>query len=269
MNTPSITTWLALLEASCAEVSTTCLDIIINQAGSDAPLLPSVLSVEPPLLWYSLFTGLPEEGHEELAPLLVRVDLARPLQRHWLVGLLHHLNVSSQLLALASPWPFQTLAEHLGRCMEARNGGHLGLLRYYDPRLFPLLFSHGLQPEQQQPWLRPALFWSWLDRDGTPQRLQGTADVHASVEAFNPIELSDSQLQTLSCASDATLAIRKLSVALPTGWGAEQLFQACYAAMIEATKAGLLLKPEREAFTLDRLHSVWAGLAQTGAQPHA
>jgi hypothetical protein len=269
MNTPSINAWIALLEASCAEVSISCLDIIIDQAGCDAPLLPSVRSVEPPLAWYSLFTGLPEEGHEELAPLLVRVDLASPLQRHWLVGLLHHINVSSQLLVLTSHWPFQTLAEHLGHCMEARSGGHLGLLRYYDPRLFPLLFSHGLQPEQQQLWLRPALFWSWLDRDGAPQRLQGAADRHASVEAFEPIELSDNQLQTLSCASDATLAIRKLRIALPPGWGAEQLFQASYAAMLEATQAGLLLKAERETFTLDRLRSVWADFGQAGDQPHA
>ena len=158
---------------SCATASITCLDIIIDQAGSDAPLLPSVLSVEPSLPWYSLFTGLPEAGAEDLAPLLVRVDLAQPLQRHWLIGLMHELDGRSQLLALASLWPFQALAEHLGRCLEARNGGCLGLLRYYDPRLFPLLFSHVLQPDQQQPWLRPAVFWSWLDRDGVPQRLLG------------------------------------------------------------------------------------------------
>lgn len=29
---------------------------------------PSVLSVDPPLDCYSLFTGLPEEGAEDLAP---------------------------------------------------------------------------------------------------------------------------------------------------------------------------------------------------------
>lgn len=255
MTAAHISTWLGLLEASCTEVSTTCLDIIIDQAGSDAPLLPSVLSVQPSLPWYSLFTGLPEAGAEDLAPLLVRVDLAQPLQRHWLIGLMHELDGRSQLLVLASLWPFQALAEHLGRCLEARNGGCLGLLRYYDPRLFPLLFSHVLKPDQQQLWLRPAMFWSWLDRDGAPQRLLGAPDTPESPDGFSPIELSDSQVDTLSCASDATLAMKSLRYALPSGWGTEQRFQACYAAMLEATRAGLLLKPEREAFTFDRLRN--------------
>ncbi len=250
--------WIELLEASCAQVSITCLDIIIDQAGSDSPLLPSVLSVEPALPWYSLFTGLPEAGAEELAPLLVRVDLAQPLQRQWLVGLVQALTGRSQLLVLASLWPFQALAEHLGRCLEVRNGGYLGLLRYYDPRLFPLLFSHVLEPEQQQSLLSPAVFWSWLDRDDHPKRLLGRVEMSESTEAFTPAELSDSQLEILSCASDATVAMVSLADALPSQWGAEQQFQACYAAMLDATQAGLLLTPQREAHALDRLRNACA-----------
>jgi hypothetical protein len=46
-------TWIDLLEASCVKASITCLDIIIDQAGSNAPLLPSVVSVQPSLTWYS------------------------------------------------------------------------------------------------------------------------------------------------------------------------------------------------------------------------
>ncbi|MDI2590472.1 DUF4123 domain-containing protein [Pseudomonas sp. 681] len=254
-------TWIELLDVSCSEVSVTCLDIIIDQAGSDSPLLPSVLSVEPALPWYSLFTGLPEAGADELAPLLVRVDLTQPLQRQWLIGLMKALNGRSQLLVLASLWPFQSLAEHLSRCLEASNGGYPGLLRYYDPRLFPLLFSHVLEPEQQQPLLRPAVFWSWLDRDGLPKRLVGTADTDELPEDFTPIELSDSQLETLSCASDAMVAIVSLAEALPSQWSPEQHFQACYAAMIEATQDGLLLTHQREAHTLDRLRNACATLS--------
>lgn len=256
MNTASHTNWIKLLETSCAQVSVTCLDIIIDQAGSDYPLLPSVLSVEPALPWYSLFTGLPEAGADELAPLLVRVDLAQPLQRQWFVGLVQALNGRSQLLVLASLWPFQTLAEHLSRCLEARNGGYLGLLRYYDPRLFPLFFSHVLEADQQQPFLRPAVFWSWLDRDGVPKRLSGTAATPELQDDFTPIELSDRQLETLSCASDATLAMVSLADALPSEWSAEERFQACYAAMLDATQIGLLLTPQREAHTLDSLRNL-------------
>lgn len=235
MSAVSRSTWIELLEVSCTEVSVTCLDLIIDQAGSESPLLPSVLSVEPALPWYSLFTGLPEDAASELAPLLVRVDLTQPLQHQWLIGLVQALKGRSQLLVLASFWPFQALAEYLGRCLEVRNGGYLGLLRYYDPRVFPLLFSHVLEPEQQRWLLCPAVLWSWLDRDGIPKQLKGRTDAQALPEDFMPIELSDSQLETLCCASDATTAMVKLADALPPGWSAEQHFQACYAAMLDAT----------------------------------
>jgi hypothetical protein len=243
--------WLDRLETACAKVSVTCLYLIIDQAGSNASLLPSVISVRPPMRWYSLFTGLPEEGLEDIAPLLVQVDLAQPLQRQWLIGLMHHLHRSSQLLALVSHWPFLTLAQHLSRCLNARNGGCRGLLRYYDPRLFPLLFSHVLEPEQQQAWLRPVEFWSWLDLDGSPRLLAGKSESPECADTFNLIELSDSQLGTLRCASDATLFIGEFGPELPSDWTAEKRFQTCYAAMLEATQRGLLSDDDREAFTFD------------------
>lgn len=243
-------TWIERLESSCADASITYLDVIIDQAGSPSSLLPSVLSVEPALPWRSLFSGLPEEGAVDLAPLLVRIDLAQPMQRLWFVGLVQTLKCQSQLLVLASLWPFETLADHLGRCIEARNGGCLGLLRYYDPRLFPLLFSHVLEPEQQRDLLCPAVFWSWLDRDGLPGRLVGTADSPPDPEDFSHIELSDSQLETLGCASDATLAMDKMDDAFPSDWGAERQFQACYTAMLDATQRGLFIDADRDAHTL-------------------
>lgn len=265
MTSPHSPGWLDLLEAACAPMSITCLDVIIDQAGSDAPWLPSVLGVEPAMPWYSLFTGLPEAGAEELAPLLVRVELARPQQRQWLAGLMGALQDRSQLLVLASLWPFARLAEHLSHCLQACNGGYPGLLRYYDPRVFPMLFSHVLQLDQQQRWLQAGEFWSWLDRDGMPGRLQGGSVVPESAATLEPVELSDRQLEVLGCVSDATLAMKNLGQALPEAWGAERRFDACYAALLEATQAGLLLAPEREAFTLDRLrNSAPSSFATTG-----
>lgn len=250
MSGSQLPAWLELLEVSCAEVGLTYLDCIFDQAGSDTPLLPSVLSVEPVLQWHSLFTGLPEESAVDLAPLLVRVDLAQPLQRQWLLGVMQDINVRSQLLVIASAWPFYALADHLGRCMEARNGGCMGVFRFYDPRLFSLLFSHVLLPEQQRLLLRPAVFWSWVDRDGVPRHLPGSP---GTPEPFDFIELSDSQMDTLCCASDATLAMSSLNDDLPAEWRVERRFHVCYDGMLQASRAGLLTTDQREAFILNRL----------------
>lgn len=257
MSTQAGTGWLNLLLRACEQAQTTYLHVIIDQAGCELPMRPSVLSVDPPLDWYSLFTGLPEEGAEDLAPLLVRVDLTQPLQKQWLLGLLQATSGLPVVMTLASSWPFAILAEHLGRCIEALNGGCLGLLRYYDPRLFPLLFSHVLTSEQQQAWLQPALFWSWLDRDCLPQHLLGQAQSPVIDDPFTPLELSDSQVDVLCCASDATAAMASLAAELPGEWGAEQRFRGCYSGMLAASTAGLLTTAQREALTLEHLRQAW------------
>lgn len=263
MKSAPITAWLGVLEAMGTAAGTTGLDVIVDQAGSATPLLPRLLGLDAPLPWHSLFAGRPEEGAEDVAPLLIRVDLAQPLQREWLSGLLHHLDARAQVLVLASPWDLPPLAEHLGHCLQASNGGYPGLLRYYDPRLFPLLFSHVLEPQQQQRWLHPVAFWSWLDRDGRPQCLVGQAERAESAEPVAPLELSDRQLETLGCASDATVVMADLGAAFPLDWGLERRFQMSFAAMLEATEAGLLLPPEREAFVLDTLGNAQVDPSQT------
>ena len=269
MSAVNVSPWLDRLETACGKVSASCLYLIIDQAGSDAPLLPSVISIQPPMRWYSLFTGLPEEGLQDIAPLLVQVDLAQLLQRQWLIGLMHHLHGKSQLLALVSHWPFLTLAQHLSRCLNARNKGGRGLLRYYDPRIFGLLFSHVLEPEQQQAWKYPAEFWSWLDLDGSPLMLAGESESPECVDSFSPIELSDAQLNTLFCASDAFRFIGELGPELPSGWSAEKRFQSCYAAMLEATRIGLLCDDDRYTFTLDVCLTPEGALALNQGQSHA
>ncbi|MDH0292893.1 DUF4123 domain-containing protein [Pseudomonas sp. GD04087] len=256
MSSTFITQWIDLLDAACGEVPTAYLDLIIDQAAGERPLIPSVKAVHPPLPWRSLFTGLPEESAEDLAPLLVRIDLHHPTQRNWLQGLLKAVAGKPQVVALASTWPFDTLAAYLGRCLEARNGGQLGLLRYYDPRLFALLIEDVLQPEQQRQLLRPAMFWSWADHDGLPRRLLGHgAPAHSSAQ-FQRIELSDLQVDTLMCASDATCALATLPPEAKAGRSAEQCFQLAYAAMREASAAGLIDDRQRLALLRQRLAQV-------------
>jgi hypothetical protein len=252
MNQPNITDWLALLEAGCAEVPITWLDLIVDQAGG-RPLLASTRSVQPALACQLLFKGLPEESAEDLAPLLIRIDLQQPIHRQWLHGLLQECAGNAQILALACTWPLEVLARYLGRCLEARNGGQLGLLRYYDPRVFPALFSQVLAPEQQRELLRPAVFWSWLDRDGQPRQLPGLGEEEEAAPDFQQLELSDAQRETLGCASEAGRLLDSLRVDLPTGALIEPCFSACYAALLAATEAGVIADSQREAFALQRL----------------
>ena len=237
MTEAQIKEWVELLENCCADVPAASLNFIIDQAGT-TPLLSSVCSVVPALTWQSLFDGLPEEGSLHLAPVLVRVDLTQPLQRQWLIGLIGDLHDRSRLLFLVTRWHFPSLAEYLRRCLGARHRGRGGLFRFYDPRVFALLFSHVFGPDQQQVLLRPAEFWSWLDRDGQPRHLPGASDLPQPPDDFTAFELTDSQLERLSCVSDAMTAQGNFAGVLPSEWTTEQRFHACYEAVLEALAAG-------------------------------
>lgn len=264
MNRIDPANWLRLLDAVCAKVHRTQVDFLIDQVGIDVPLLAGIRTMTPRMPWHALFDGLPEAGHTELSPLLVRIDLAQPLQRLWLEDLIEVFGDDARLLALVSTWPFQRLGEHLGQCLEARNGGVSGVLRYYDPRLFPLLFSHVLTPEQQQRLLHPALIWSWLDRDGILRRLAGASTAPARVETPAPFELSDKQIDVLCCAADACAALGRVGVALPEDWGGEQRFRACYQAMLDVSQAGPMPTAQSDALLLDKLLATRAGLQGGG-----
>jgi hypothetical protein len=169
-----------------------------------------VQAVHPPLPWRSLFDGLPEERAADLAPLLLRIDLHQPMHHHWLRGLLGELAGKPQVLVLVSTWPFDALAGYLSRCLEAENGGRVGLLRYYDPRLFRCCSATCWSPSSSANLLRPAVFWSWCDHDGLPRRRLGLGEPVSASDDFLRIALSDAQLDTLLCAADATVALDDL-----------------------------------------------------------
>ncbi len=245
--------WLSLLEDACARFGTSHLDIIINQSGCSASLLPSVKRIDPPLPCYSLFTGRPEEGLLDIAPLLVRVDLSQPLHTFWLRNMTQEFRKQSLLLALVSYWRFDDLGEHLSQCLEAVHAGRSCMIRFFDPRVFALLFSDVLPRDQQQRWLQPALLWSWLDLDGEPQRVIGTGTLMVGPENLAPLAFDDGQADAFSCASDAFAAMTGLGHALNPEWTREQRFRACFVTMREASTAGLCTTHEREGFLLERL----------------
>jgi len=245
--------WLRLLDHFCTQLDSPHLDLLIDQAGCQERLLEGLRQFEPAISFQLLFEDMPESGIAHLGPLLVRIELAQPLHRFWLEELVDTFAMDSRLLALVSKWPFERLAGYLQQCLEAANGGAVGVLRFYDPRLFPLLFSHVLDPQQQQQLLHPALCWSWLDRDGQPGYLRGAAASAAGPDLFQPFELDDPQLHRLGCASDASRALTHIAGQLPAQWSPEQRFQACYRAMLEADEAGLMAGTKRIAFVLERI----------------
>ena len=259
MIAPHLDAWLQRLQQACAAADIPHLYIIIDQAGSHQPLLAAVQAVEPALCWHSLFDGLPEAAALNLAPLLVQVDWSQPQQLHWLRSLLQATDGQGRILAFVSRWPFSSLTRQLGHCMQASLGGTLGLLRFYDPRVFPVLMGHVLDDGQRHRWLQPAVFWSWLDRDGQGQRLPGFDEPAVAREVLMPIELDDGQLEVLGCVSDATQALVNLEAHLPQAWSAEQRFQACYRGMVAASEAGELSQGARQAWVLKTLRDSEAG----------
>ena len=91
------------------------------------------------------------------------------------------------------------------------------------------------------------MFWSWLDRHGAGQFLPGTFDVHSAADDSALLAFSDRQVDVMSCIAEARLVMADPATVLPADWGAEQRFLACFEALMEANRAGLIEARERNA----------------------
>ncbi|AKH62519.1 hypothetical protein VY86_03365 [Photorhabdus thracensis] len=255
MNDDQIADWIAVLEASAKDVGMHCLDIIVDQSGGEFSLIPALKSFSPEIKWCSLFQGLPEEMVVVDAPVLIRIDLTHSDQRQWMQEIILRLREEPLLLILCSSWSFDLLSRYLIQCTNAAYAGQAGILRFFDPRIFPVLFSHVLDEEQQQQLLRPALFWSWLDHDGVPQFVLGAGDSGPANETIEKIDLTDEQFEHLLCVSDAYLLAQQLNADEYPEVTGEQRFNSCYALMVEASNTHVLLDDDRESFVLRHLKS--------------
>lgn len=253
MSITRITDWVNKLHQTCTEIDINHLDFIIDQCGIDFSVIPALQAFSPPLKWQSLYQGLPEDALTEEAPLLVRIELNDLQQRQWFTELAHQAQDTAPLLAICSLWSFAELAEWLTHCTDATHEGRAGLFRYFDTRIFPFLFSDILESGQQAQLQRPALFWSWLDRDGRPALLTGDGSQPGKNEQCQKIAFSDKQFEALMCICDVKLFLRYQSV--PDEWFScqEEKFTACFRAMLSATEKGLLLDEEREKWVISTL----------------
>ncbi|WP_456310462.1 DUF4123 domain-containing protein [Serratia proteamaculans] len=240
--------WIERVALTCREAATDYVDILIDQSGFDFSVIPALKSLS--IEWQSLFTGLPEASLVDVAPLMARINLNDAQHMLFLHDFSQHAAAQAPLLILCSHWPFATLAGWLTQCIDAQQEGRAGILRFYDTRIFPLLFSHTLSEEQQQTLLRPALFWSWQDRDGEPQILNGDGVPPEQKEPSLKINLSDSQCESLMSICDVVALLEHQ--APPAGIFSSQqtLFLTCYEGMLEATKKGLLMDDQREAWVM-------------------
>lgn len=243
--------WISSLEDDCRQVSVEYIYMIFDQAAVDFSIIPILNGF--PIEWHSLWQGLPEESSVRQAPLLIRFELNNRSQRLWLDDLCGEVATKSAVLMFCSLWPTPTLAGWLQKCTDGRHEGRPGLLRFYDPRLFPLLSGGLLNDEQRQQLHRPVLFWSWLDRDGAPQRLVGDGSPPVCGEDVKSIDLSDQQLEYLMCVCDANILLAQQPLAIPSWISAESLFQICYRGMQEATDKGLIMDDERDAWVCGKI----------------
>ncbi|WP_445374215.1 DUF4123 domain-containing protein [Photorhabdus tasmaniensis] len=255
MNDDQIADWIAVLEASAKDVGMHYLDIIVDQSGGEFSLIPALKSFLPEIKWCSLFQGLPEEIVVDDAPVLIRIDLTHPDQRQWMQEIFLRLKEEPLLLILCSSWSFDLLAPYLIQCVDAAYAGQAGILRFFDPRIFPVLFSHVLDEGQQQQLLRPVLFWSWLDRDGVSNFLLGEGNAEPVNDAIEKIDLTDKQLEILLCVSDAHRIMSRLNASEYPETSHEQRFNHCYALMVEASDKPILLDDDRASFVLGHLKS--------------
>lgn len=196
--------WLSQIEKVCTTTDLNYIDILVDQAAWQQPIVSSLQRMQPEIKWFSLFDDTPEEGLLEQAPLLMRVQLDIWQHKAWLSELMEHFSGTPRLLMLVSPLSFDLLCEHLKKISVAKWGEQFGLLRFYDTRVFPLLVTDVFNLEQKKRLTDIALFWSWMDRDKSPVWLAGSfnPEVNFVMSDFE-ISLDDNQFEIIACMSDA------------------------------------------------------------------
>lgn len=220
--------WLEQIENTAAEVGLHHIDLLLDQTSWATSAIPTVKRIQPEMPWFSLFSGTPEEPLIEHGPLLMRLDLQQWQHKGWLEDLIEHAGSDSRLLLLVTPQPFEDLSLALRALSRMQVGGQPGLLRYFDPRVFPLMLSDILDQEQCGAFLKVASFWSWLDRDGQPHWQLGTCTADPQpLDVPEPVALSDAQFEAFACISNAQKLIGKQLVA-GEGLSKEQIFSQLY-----------------------------------------
>lgn len=229
------------------------LYMIIDQIGLDFSIIPAlnVLSIQ----WCSLWQGLPEESAENEAPLLIKIDINNLQQRQWIEGVCQEAAPKHAVIAFCSMWTMATLINWFQGCIDAAHESQSGLLRFYDPRLFLLLTDDILNKQQAQQLNRPALFWSWMDRDRKENYSVGNGKPLLSGEKTVLIDLTDKQFESIMCVCDVNMTSAYMLYSNPNNMSNEDVFSHFYRGMREASDKGVFIIEDREALALKKMEA--------------
>lgn len=205
--------WLKQAESFCSAAGLDYIDVLVDQAGTDQPLQNEMLHLWPAIHWYALFEGTPEAETMEYSPVVLRLYFALSSHRKFLAQLMASFADTPRLTLLISPLTFDLLGRHLQVLSQVQWEEQTGLLRYYDNRVFPLLFTHVLTNEQQATFTDIALFWSWLDRDGEINWKSGSFSLERRL-TDNPEmnRVDDVQVGLMGCICDAEALMKEKAV---------------------------------------------------------
>lgn len=198
--------WIAKLERNTRSQGLRDVYLIADQGVLSNPLLDGLLRLSPPVEWYSLFKGQPEELLLEMAPLMMRLELACWQHRQWLLDLMTAFEQKPGLLIFVSPLECSSLASIMRNLADGAWEARSGLVRFYDTRIFPVLVNNILT-EEQKAWLIDSVYlWSYRDRDGKVCWLEGKCELEFSVLPEDiKINFTDEQMMKLDVAIDAQL----------------------------------------------------------------
>lgn len=234
MATP--TEWQEQIEQVCASVAIQQVDLLLDQTAWNNCVIPALKMLSPEVPWFSLFSATPEENLLDQSPVLMRLDLTHWQHKAWLEELMTHCAVDARLLVVISPLPFEVLSHALQALSQIKWGGQSGLLRYYDPRIFPLLMASILTDDQRAVYVSVACYWGWLDRDDRPQWLQGNCQTYQGGTQVSPgMDLSDQQCDLIGCIGDAQRLLDGGNFD-DLGEGPEQRFASLYSFVIRASR---------------------------------
>lgn len=71
-----VSPWMDKIRTTCQRAEIDHVDVIIDQCAVNFSVLPALTTFSNPMMWQSLYQGLPEDIYPEDAPVLVRVDLS-------------------------------------------------------------------------------------------------------------------------------------------------------------------------------------------------